>query len=154
MEIHNTAHVAAPVEHVWSSLTAIEEIATCIPGAAVTGHPEDDRYTGEVRVKVGPLGMTLGGEVVVEELDAEARRMRLRMSARDRRGMGQVTATVVLQLGGDAGSTDLDIRTDATLSGPVAQFGRQGVVEAVSGKVLAEFTRCLETRLAVPAAPD
>lgn len=153
MEIRNTAHLAAPVEHVWSSLTAIEEIATCIPGASVTGHPADDRYTGEVRVKVGPLGLTLGGEVVVEALDAEARSMRLRMSARDRRGLGQVTASVTLQLQGDAHATDLEILTDATLQGPVAQFGRQGVVEAVSGRVLGEFTRCLESRLGGPAAP-
>ena len=151
MEIHNTAHVAAPIEHVWSSLTAIEEIATCVPGASVTGHPADDRYTGEVRVKVGPLGLTLGGEVVVEELDPTARVMRLHMTARDRRGLGQVTAVVTLQLQGDADATDLDIRTDATLQGPVAQFGRKGVVEAVSGRVLADFTRCLEERLASSA---
>jgi carbon monoxide dehydrogenase subunit G len=147
MEIRNKAHVAAPVEHVWSSLAAIDQIATCIPGASVTGHPADDRYTGEVRVKVGPLGLTLGGEVVVEELDAVAHVMRLQMSARDRRGLGQVSASVTITLEGDADSTDLEIWTDATLQGPVAQFGRQGVVEAVSGRVLADFTRCLEERL-------
>ena len=62
-------------------------------------------------------------------------------------------SSVTLELHGDADATDLEIRTDATLQGPVAQFGRQGVVEAVSGRVLGEFTRCLERRLGGAAAP-
>jgi uncharacterized protein len=151
MEIRNTAHIAASVDEVWASLGKIEEIASCIPGANVTERLADDRYAGEVRVKVGPLGLTLGGEVVVEAIDDADRSMRLRMSARDRRGMGQVAANVHLLVRGSAEAADLEIVTDAVLQGPVAQFGRQGVVDAISRRLLGEFARCLEGRLARPA---
>jgi carbon monoxide dehydrogenase subunit G len=151
MEIRNSTHIAASADEVWASLTAIEEVASCIPGATVTERLADDRYAGEVRVKVGPLGLTLGGEVVVDTIDDAERSMRLRMSARDRRGLGQVTANVTLQVRGSPEAADLEIVTDATLQGPVAQFGRQGIVDAISTRLLGEFARCLEGRLARPA---
>lgn len=147
MEIRNSAHVAAPIDDVWASITDVEGIVPCIPGAALTEQLAEDRYAGEVRVKVGPLGLTLVGEVVVEEADEAERRMRLRMTARDRRGLGQATAGVVLRVTGGSDASDLEIVADTTLSGPVAQFGRQGIVTAIGGRLLGEFTRCLETRL-------
>lgn len=147
MQIRNRAHVAAPIEHVWASITDVEGIVPCIPGAALTERLAEDRYAGEVRVKVGPLGLTLAGEVVVEEADEAERRMRLRMTARDRRGLGQATAGVVLRVTGGSDASDLEIVADTTLSGPVAQFGRQGIVTAIGGRLLGEFARCLETRL-------
>jgi carbon monoxide dehydrogenase subunit G len=148
MEIRNSAHVTAPIDQVWASITDVEGIVPCIPGATLTERLADDRFAGEIRVKVGPLGLTLVGEVIVEETDAAERRMRLRMTARDRRGLGQANAGVVLKLTGDAESSDLEIVADTTLSGPVAQFGRQGIVTAIGGRLLGEFSRCLETRLA------
>ncbi len=154
MQIHNTAHIAASLDHVWASILDVEGITPCIPGATLTERVANDRYTGEIRVKVGPLGLTLAGEVVVEATDPAAHAMRMRVTARDRRGMGQATANVALTLTGDAAASELQIDTDATLQGPVAQFGRPGIVAAIGSRLLGDFARCLEARLAAPDGPS
>jgi carbon monoxide dehydrogenase subunit G len=152
MEIRNVAHIAAPATHVWDSVTDVEAIVPCIPGATLTERLAEDRYAGEFRVKVGPLGLTLGGEVTIAETDQAERRMRMHVAARDRRGMGQVEAEVVLTVTGDDTAADLEIVADTALRGPVAQFGRPAIISAIGSRILGEFARCLETRLASPAA--
>jgi uncharacterized protein len=151
MEIRNAAHIAASADHVWASVTDVPGIVPCIPGATLTERLADDRYAGEFRVKVGPLGLTLGGEVTIVEANAAERRMRLRVSARDRRNLGQVEADVALTVTGDDAAGDLEVVADATLRGPMAQFGRPAIITAIGSRILGEFTRCLEARLADPA---
>ncbi len=153
MEIRNAAHIVASVSHVWASVVDVEGIVPCIPGATLTERVADDRFAGEFRVKVGPLGLTLAGEVTLAEVNPEERRMRMQVTARDRRGMGQVDAGVVLTLSGDEAASDLEIVADATLRGPVAQFGRPAIITAIGSRILGQFARCLETRLAEPPAP-
>lgn len=153
MQIRNTAHIVASVDHVWASILDVEGIAPCIPGATLTERLADDRYTGEIRVKVGPLGLTLAGEVVVEGVDESAHAMRMRVTARDRHGLGQATANVALALSGGADSSELEIVTDATLQGPVAQFGRPGIITAIGSRLLGEFAQCLEKRLGASTEP-
>ncbi len=150
MQIRNTAHIAAPIDHVWTSITDVEGIVECIPGATLTSRLAEDRYAGEFRVKVGPLGLTLAGEVTLAEVDDAARRMRMQVTARDRRGMGQADAGVVLSLSGEGSAADLEIVADATLHGPVAQFGRPAIITAIGSRILGQFARCLEQRLAEP----
>jgi len=153
MQIRNAAHIAASVSHVWASVVDVEGIAPCIPGATLTERLADDRYAGEFKVKVGPLGLTLAGEVTLAEVNQADRRMRMLVSARDRRGMGQADAEVVLTLSGDEAASDLEIVADATLRGPVAQFGRPAIITAIGSRILGQFARCLETRLADTPAP-
>jgi hypothetical protein len=148
MEIRNAAHIAASPDHVWASITDIEGIVPCIPGATLTERLADDRFAGEFRVKVGPLGLTLAGEVVVEAIDEAGRAMRFRMTARDRRGMGQASGDVSLTLSGEENASDLEILADATLQGPIAQFGRPAIISAIGSRILGEFARCLEARFA------
>lgn len=148
MEIRNTAHIAAAPGHVWASITDIEGIVPCIRGATLTERLADDRYAGEFRVKVGPLGLTLAGEVVIGAIDEAGRAMHFRMTARDRRGMGQTSADVTLTLAGDENASDLEILADATLQGPIAQFGRPAIITAIGSRILGDFARCLEARFA------
>lgn len=152
MEIRNAAHIAASIDQVWASVTGdVEGIVPCIPGATLTSRLAQDRYAGEFRVKVGPMGLTLDGQVTVAEVNAAERRMRMHVSGRDRRGLGQADANVDLTLAGDEVATDVEIVADATLSGPVAQFGRPAIITAIGSRILGEFARCLEARFAAPA---
>jgi carbon monoxide dehydrogenase subunit G len=153
MEIRNTAHIAAPPESVWASIADVEGIVPCIPGASLTERVGVDRYRGEFRVKVGPLGLTLAGEVAIVSADEDAREMRLQMTARDRRGLGQANAAVVLTVSGGGAASELEIVSDTTLAGPVAQFGRPAIITAIGSRILAAFARCLESRLG-SASPE
>jgi uncharacterized protein len=45
----------------------------------------------------------------------------------------------------------VDIDVDLALSGPVAQFGRTGLVTETANVLIAEFARNLEDRVSTPA---
>jgi hypothetical protein len=46
------------------------------------------------------------------------------------------------------------VDADVTLSGPVAQFGRTGLVNEMSKRLIGEFVQCLEGKLAAESAAE
>jgi hypothetical protein len=44
--------------------------------------------------------------------------------------------------------SEVSIDADVTLSGPVAQFGRTGLIDEMSKRLISEFVECLEAKLA------
>ncbi|MBX3031710.1 MAG: SRPBCC family protein [Chloroflexi bacterium] len=50
--------------------------------------------------------------------------------------------------------TRVTMETDLTLAGPAAQFGRTGLIEEVSKRLLGEFARCLGARLAAASPAE
>ena len=54
MEINNAFEVKAPIDVAWATLTDLERIAPCLPGATLTSI-EGDIYKGHVTIKVGPI---------------------------------------------------------------------------------------------------
>jgi carbon monoxide dehydrogenase subunit G len=58
---------------------------------------------------------------------------------------------VSLTLSGEENASDLEILADATLQGPIAQFGRPAIITAIGSRILGDFARCLEGRLAESA---
>lgn len=147
MEIRNTARISAPVETVWQSIIDIEATAGCVPGATLGSRLSDDSWAGEIRVKVGPLALAMAGDLRAE-IDEPSRILRLHGRARDRRGLGEAIADLTLHVRGDAGLSVLDISADLRLVGRLAQVGRQAIVAPLTARLLGEFARCLETRLA------
>ena len=51
------------------------------------------------------------------------------------------------------GSTRVDITADLLLAGPIAQFGRTGIVTQTADVLIGEFARNLEARISAPDAP-
>ncbi|MEY2432841.1 MAG: uncharacterized protein QOC92_2566, partial [Acidimicrobiaceae bacterium] len=65
---------------------------------------------------------------------------------RDTRGQGNANATITATLTPDGDGTRVNVVTDLTVTGKVAQFGR-GVMADVSAKLLSQFVECLETKV-------
>jgi uncharacterized protein len=59
--------------------------------------------------------------------------------------------TLDYRLNDDAGATRVDIDVDLTLSGPIAQFGRTGLVTETANVLIADFARNLEDRISTSA---
>src|SRR5690606_26658850 len=156
MELEHTFTVAAPVEQAWEILLDLERIAPCMPGATLTSY-EGDEFTGNVRVKLGPVTMTFTGKGRFTERDAASRRMVVEASGRDKRGGGTARATITATLrpDGDAATngeaTLVAVNSDLVVTGRVAQFGR-GMISDVSTKLLGQFTDCLSRTLAATPA--
>ena len=147
MEIRERVVVDAHADAVWSMLTDIPRVAPCIPGAEIERELDARRYAGRVRVKVGPLALALGGELAIESVEPSTRRIVLRGSGRDPRGLGEADATIAITALSEGSATAIEIVTELRLGGPVAQFGRQGIVTGIARRMLEQFAACLSERV-------
>ncbi|MFD8214596.1 SRPBCC family protein [Streptomyces sp. NPDC059697] len=148
MELHHEFTVPVPVDDAWRALLDVERIAPCMPGATVDDY-DGKTVTGSVKVKVGPITVTYRGTAVFEEQDESAHRMVLIASGKETRGQGTARATVTGTLGERDGGTAVSVRTDLTVTGRPAQFGR-GVLAEVGDKLVGQFAECLARRLEEP----
>ncbi|HEX4698298.1 MAG TPA: SRPBCC family protein [Actinomycetes bacterium] len=147
MRIDNEFTVGVPLERAWEVLTDLEGIAPCMPGARLTG-VDGDVFSGEVRVKVGPVVSQYAGTATFASKDDAAHRAVIDAKGKDSRGSGNASALITAQLHADgADRTVVTVETDLTISGKIAQLGG-GMIKEVSTKLLGQFVACLEQRLA------
>ncbi|HEY2770017.1 MAG TPA: SRPBCC family protein [Solirubrobacteraceae bacterium] len=156
MKLEQSFEVDAPLERVWEALIDVERVAPALPGAAVTGQNDDGTYGGTFTVKIGPTTASYAGKLVMEEVDEEAHRAVMQANGSDKRGQGGAKATIVSQLEElDGGRTKVDVATDYHITGRLARFGRGGMIEDISEKLLREFAKRLQEELTgEPAAAD
>ena len=143
MKLENEFRVDVPVEEAWRVLLDVERIAPCMPGAQLQ-EVEGDEYRGIVKVKVGPITAQYKGVARITESDDANHRAVIRAEGRDTRGQGNASATATAVLQPDGEGTRVNIDSDVTITGKVAQFGR-GVIADVSAKLLDRFVACLES---------
>jgi carbon monoxide dehydrogenase subunit G len=142
MEISDSFRVSTPLADTWKVLLDIEGIAPCLPGAQLQ-EVEGDEYRGTVKVKVGPITAQYKGTAKLAEVDEANRRIVIDASGRDTRGQGNAKATIVVAMQEEGAGTKVDVTTDLSITGKVAQFGR-GVLVDVSSKLLGQFVENLE----------
>jgi carbon monoxide dehydrogenase subunit G len=145
MELHHEFTVPVPVDEAWRALLDIERVAPCMPGATVRDY-DGKTVNGSVKVKVGPITVTYQGTAVFEEQDEDARRIVLIASGRETRGQGTARATVTGTLTEQDGGTAVSVRTDLTVTGRPAQFGR-GVMAEVGDRIIGRFAQNLAEQL-------
>jgi carbon monoxide dehydrogenase subunit G len=145
--------VEVPIEEAWKTLTDVERIAPCLPGAQLQ-EIEDDVYRGIVKVKVGPILAQFKGQATFLERDDENHRAVLKAEGRDTGGKGNASALITAQLDAvSPASTKVTVTTDLTITGKVAQFGR-GALADVSTKLLNQFVDQLHTTVLHPDASE
>jgi uncharacterized protein len=155
MKLEQTFEVQAPLAQVWEALNDLERVAPCLPGAAITSHDEDGTYHGTFTVKLGPMTAAYNGTIKIEDVDETAHQATLKARGTDKRGQGGANATIVNTLSEHDGGTRVEAVTDFNITGRLAQFGRGGMMQDVSNRLLRDFATCLSTRLAEPApAPE
>ena len=150
--LNHTFTVNVPVAEAWNVLTNVERIAPCLPGAQLQ-EVEGETYRGAVKVKVGPIQAQFKGQAVFVEKDDTNHKAVLKGEGRDTGGKGNASALITAQLTAvDANTTRVDVNTELSITGKVAQFGR-GALADVSDKLLAQFSDNLNTLIAQePAA--
>ena len=155
MKLEHSFQVAAPLDRVWEALIDVERVAPCLPGAEVTEAGEDGTYRGTFTVRLGPTTAAYRGELAMEEVDAESHRAVMRASGQDKRGQGSAKATIASKMSEEAGSTTVEVETDFTITGRLARFGRGGMIQDVSNRLLKDFSDCLQKSIeASEATPE
>lgn len=152
MKLEQSFEVQAPVEQVWAALIDLERVAPCLPGAAITECDEDGTYHGTFEVRLGPTTASYRGTIRIEDADESARQATLKARGSDKRGKGGASATIVNTLVEAGGATRVEAVTDFTITGRLASFGRGGMMEDISNRLMRDFAACLQSRLA--SEPD
>lgn len=142
MEITDSFRVSTPIDATWKVMLDIEGIAPCLPGAQLQ-EVEGDEYRGVVKVKVGPITAQYKGAARLAEVDESNHRIVIDASGRDTRGQGNAKATIVVTMAPEGAGTKVDVATDLSITGKVAQFGR-GVLADVSSKLMGQFVENIE----------
>ncbi len=151
LKIEKTFEVKEPVEKVWAVLSDPRKVATCVPGAQITGQVDEKTYKGAIKVKVGPSVTDYTGEVQIVRLDTENHEIEILGKGQDVRGRGSASMKMTGKLRAPAsGGTEVTSVSEITVVGILAQMGSRVITE-VSNIMFGEFVKNFQTRLQQPS---
>jgi len=144
--------VQAPPEAVWAFLIDPTQVVTCLPGAELTEVVDEKTFLGAVKVKVGPVTVGYKGKVVLVEVDAAGRRVRMTGEGRESGGAGSARMNMESRLTAlPGGLTEVVVTSEVDVVGRLVQLGR-GMIEQVSHQVFLQFAERVRAHLERPAA--
>ena len=146
MLIENSFEVDADPDRVFDFLQDAHNVAACFPGAELTDDLGDDSYRGRVKIKLGPVTATFSGTAKVTERDRQTRVAVLVAEGKDTRGSGTARATATMRVEASEGGSSVLLRTDLTITGRLAQFGR-GIMADVSGRMVGDLATRVRERI-------
>jgi hypothetical protein len=146
MLIKNGFEVAEPVEKVWQFFDDIPQVAACLPGTELTESLGDNRYTGKVAVRMGPVRLQFAGTADITERDEAARRIVVHATGAEEKGRGQASMVVTAALTRAGRGTRVDVTQDLQLAGAAAQYGR-GMISDVTSVLMHDFAVNLQDRI-------
>jgi carbon monoxide dehydrogenase subunit G len=150
VRLENSFTVAGPPDAAWELLMDVPRVIRCMPGATLDEVVDESRWKATMQIKLGAVALTFLTEVTREAADEAAKVVRLDASAREKRNRGRAKTTIESTLAAVEEGTRVDIATDLTLSGPVAQYG-QGLIQDISSQLVESFAECLQAQIALPA---
>jgi carbon monoxide dehydrogenase subunit G len=146
MLIENSFDVDADPDRVFEFLQNPHNVATCFPGAELTEDLGDDQYKGKVKIKLGPVTAAFSGTARITEKDATERLAVLVAEGKDARGSGTAKATATMKVEATETGSSVLLKTDLTISGKLAQFGR-GIMADVSGRMVNDLAVRVRERI-------
>jgi carbon monoxide dehydrogenase subunit G len=151
--IDRTFPMPAGADISWSTLSDIEQVASCMPGATITDRVDDTHYKGTVRVKVGPAMLNFRGDIEVKERDDATRSLRLVAKGTDQSGTSAASLDLTARVAEAAdGLSSLVGHSESTVSGKAATFGGR-MMDAVADQILKQFAANFATRVAAQQKP-
>ena len=149
MKIAKSVTVTSSVERTWEFLQNVPRVAECFPGGKLSAELEDGTYKGSVRVKLGPFTATFEGEASYEP-DPELKSGRVEGKATDKKGGSRSRLSLNFKLSSiNRDQSKIEFDADIQLAGPIAQFGRIGVIEEAAELIIADFVKNVEANLSV-----
>jgi carbon monoxide dehydrogenase subunit G len=146
MRIEQDFEVPVAAPETYALLVDLERVAACIPGGEIGPRDDDGSHPARITVKVGPMRMTYGGKVRIDERDDAARRAVLATDVREQRGQGTAKAKMTMTVAERGSGSRVETVTDVKLTGRAASMGR-GVVDDVAARLVAEMAACIAARL-------
>jgi carbon monoxide dehydrogenase subunit G len=149
MKIETSFEVPADIATAWALLMDVPRVIPCMPGAELVETVDESMWKAKTAVRLGPISLSFATDVRREVADEQTRLVLLSVKARELGGRGTAEAKIESKLTAADGGTRVDVGTQLSLSGVVAQYGR-GIVEDVTAQMVAQFARCLQAELVGP----
>lgn len=153
MKITQEFVVERPPQEVWAFFQDVPAVAHCLPGAELTDENEDGSYEGNLSVKLGPMTAAFEGQCVITP-DESNMSAKIEGKGVDKKGGSRGQVSVVYDLQEDQSGCKVVIDADVTLSGPAAQFGRTGLINEMSKRLIGDFVTCIEGKLGAGSEED
>ena len=151
MKISQQFDVASTPQVVWEFFQDVPSVAQCLPGAELLEVKDDGTYDGKLSVKLGPMTAAFEGTATVTP-DPESMTAKIEGKGVDKRGGSRGQVKLDYKISPADGGSSVEIDADVTLSGPAAQFGRTGLINEISKRLIGDFVNCLEGKLAAGSA--
>ena len=147
LTVQQTFSLPHPLSKVWALVSDPERVCDALPGIALDGPAVDGNVRGKAAIKLGPIAPTFAftGTYEIEENshkaimtgDGSDRRTRSRVKGR--------AQTQLIDLGNE--STEVRFELAYVMSGPLAQFGRLGLVQDLITRMTKRFAHNVEEAL-------
>ena len=135
VELDHSFTTSKTPDESFEAITDLERVVPAVEGGSVLERTGPDSVKAQILLKMGAMSMKMVGTIDVVEQDAEARRVVMRVKAREAGGTGHANADVTFQLEDGGGS----IHTHAQITGKAASMG-EGVVVGVLDGLITDFT--------------
>jgi carbon-monoxide dehydrogenase small subunit len=137
-----------PPDRVWETLQDLPCVAGCLPGVQLLDYRGGDHVQGRIDVTFGPIGAGFVGEAEVMREPA-LRRMTIRGGGQDQRSKSGAAGTLVCAVSPEPqGGSRVDATIEISLTGPLAQFGRAGLIKALVSRLTSDFAENLRRTIA------
>ena len=131
--------LAIAADSLWHILKDIDTVVRCLPGASLTSPPNADPLSLCMTVAVGPMRARFEGTARIEFNDLR-RTATIDGIGHDTRTRSTTHGRIELALRpSEAGASVLTLRLHYALKGPLAQFSRGAIVDAVVEQILEQF---------------
>jgi carbon-monoxide dehydrogenase small subunit len=152
MQIKKDTLVGCPVDTVWEFLADVSSVSDCIPGFELKDEIEPGVYNGVFTIRVGPIVAKLEGQGSLK-IDHSSRSGAVEGKGVDRRGGSRAQAVLTYSVSAVPQGTSITVVADITLSGPLAQVGRTGIINDIADRLTNQFVAEVERRLSM-AGPN
>ena len=144
MKLEQSFDVAAPIDPVWEALIDVEHVAPCLPGAASPAATKTAATSARSRSRSDRRPRPTRASSRWRTIDEDSHSATMQAQGTDKRGQGGAKATITSSLAESRTGTHVEVITDYHITGRLARFGRGGMIEDISERLLREFAQCLQ----------
>ena len=137
----STHEIAVPIapDALWTALQDVATVVRCLPGASLSGPADADPLSLVVTVAIGPMRARFDGTARIA-FDERRRTGVIEGSGHDPRSRSTSQGRIEFSVRPSAsGGSVLVVALRYAIRGPLAQFSRGAVVDAIVERMLAQF---------------
>ena len=147
LTVQQTFSLPHPLSKVWALVSDPERVCDALPGIALDGPAVDGNVRGKAAIKLGPIAPTFAF-IGTYEIEENSHKAIMTGDGSDRRTRSRVKGRAQTQLI-DLGNEGTEVRFEIAyvMSGPLAQFGRLGLVQDLIARMTKRFAHNVEEAL-------